>query len=416
MDHPKKRAVVVSLLPDDALVEILSRVPAKSLCRFKCVSKAWHDLITDRLRCKKLPQTLEGFFYTYDVDDNKIHGRDSGGDGGGKEDSGSVSSDCIIFGHFINTLGKFVPLASYSFLLEQPGVESIGLMGSCNGLLLFAHRRDSDNYDSLGYIVCNPATEHWVAVPTSGWEPFPPSDDDENYEAETGYNSPPCTYLIFDPAVSSQFQLVQFWAYNNVVVDEVHTYSSETGVWSERTSEWSLNENMSLLGSTFLNGMLHFSVTRFDIDRELIVAVDGEGKRCRVISGPHKCCDVVFVGQSQGRLHYMTKHRDTTRKMTELSIWVLHDYDAEEWVLKHSVTYFKLFGRMSCQVGYSYSVVDIHPDRNLIYFVQHWDRQLKSYDMDSKEVCTLRTIGVCPQRILPYVPYFAESSALASKH
>ena len=43
---------------------------------------------------------------------------------------------------------------------------------SCNGLLLFGHRRDSDSYDSLGYIVCNPATEQWVTVPSSGWKPF----------------------------------------------------------------------------------------------------------------------------------------------------------------------------------------------------------------------------------------------------
>jgi hypothetical protein len=30
----------VAVLPDDPLVEILSRVPVKSVCRFKCVSKA----------------------------------------------------------------------------------------------------------------------------------------------------------------------------------------------------------------------------------------------------------------------------------------------------------------------------------------------------------------------------------------
>jgi hypothetical protein len=53
----------VAGLPDDALVEILSRLPAKYLCRSKCVSKAWRDLIVDRLRCRKLPLTLEGFFY-----------------------------------------------------------------------------------------------------------------------------------------------------------------------------------------------------------------------------------------------------------------------------------------------------------------------------------------------------------------
>jgi hypothetical protein len=35
-------------LTDDLIVEILSRVPAKSLCRFKCISKHWLSLTNDR--------------------------------------------------------------------------------------------------------------------------------------------------------------------------------------------------------------------------------------------------------------------------------------------------------------------------------------------------------------------------------
>ena len=223
MDGPRRSAAVAALLPDDAIVEILSRVPARSLCRFKCVSKAWRDLIADRFRCKKLPQTLEGFFYAYDDDDNKMRGCSSSDDGGSKGNGGGASSDRVAHGHFINTLGRPVPLASYSFLLEQPGIEAIGLMRSCNGLLLFGHRRDSDTYESLGYIVCNPVTEQWVAVPSSGWEPLYPSDESEDSDSETGYNCPPFTYLIFDPAVSSHFHLVQFWTYDDVFVEEVHT-------------------------------------------------------------------------------------------------------------------------------------------------------------------------------------------------
>jgi len=102
--------------------------------------------------------------------------------------------------------------------------------------------------------------------------------------------------------------------------------------------------------------------------------------------------------------------------MTELSIWVLQDYDTEEWVLKHNVSFMQLFGRTSCQVEHDYSMIAIHPDRNLIFFFQDWDLKLKSYDMDSKEVRTLRTLGVGRQNILPYVPYFKESPVLASKH
>ncbi|XP_022679969.1 uncharacterized protein LOC111256352 [Setaria italica] len=154
--NPKRSEVTVTCPSDDAIVEILSRLPAKL-----------------RFRFKKFPQTLEGFFF-----------------GGSPYEN---------YGHFVDLFGRPSPLvdASFSFLTGLPEIEKINLLGSCNGLLLFGHRRVSDMNDSLGYIVCNPATEQWVAVPSSGWTPSPLDDS-------------ACTYLIFDPAVSSHFQLVQF--------------------------------------------------------------------------------------------------------------------------------------------------------------------------------------------------------------
>jgi hypothetical protein len=173
MDCPKTESgeVAVACPPDDSLVEIFSRLPAKPLFRCKCVSKNWCGLIADRLRCRKFPQTLEGFF---------------AGDG--------VES----YGGFICP-ERPVPLVdpSFSFLTKLPEIKKIVLLDSCNGLVLFGHRRVSDKYSSLGYIVCNPATEEWVSVPSSDWTP----------------------YLIFDPAISPHFQLIQF-RFNKSVLPE----------------------------------------------------------------------------------------------------------------------------------------------------------------------------------------------------
>ncbi|KAK1603468.1 hypothetical protein QYE76_017678 [Lolium multiflorum] len=70
-------------LPEGPLVEILSRVPYRSLCRFKCVSKAWLAFCSSRDIRRRSPQTLSGFFYN---DRSGLHFRNlSGRDAGTQE-------------------------------------------------------------------------------------------------------------------------------------------------------------------------------------------------------------------------------------------------------------------------------------------------------------------------------------------
>ncbi|XP_048565897.1 uncharacterized protein LOC125545881 isoform X3 [Triticum urartu] len=53
----------MATLTDDILADIISRVPYKSTCCCKCVSKRWRDLISHRDHRKKMPQSIVGFFY-----------------------------------------------------------------------------------------------------------------------------------------------------------------------------------------------------------------------------------------------------------------------------------------------------------------------------------------------------------------
>lgn len=371
----KKRTSRAADLTDDFVVEILSLLPSKSLCRFKCVSKSWLSLISDPNNRKKLPQTLAGFFY----------------------ESYSLERFPAVARHFTNVSGRGEPLIDprLPFLPELAVGERIYLLNCCNGLLLWRHF----HVNTLGYFVCNPATEQWVAVPDSGWT--------EKVHAR----------LIFDPVVSSHFHVVQFWEDESENVTGAHIYSSKTGVWSHRASEW-VGEATYLydeLSSVFVNGMLHLIALNGKI-----VAVDGEGKTWKTIPVPQNrdsCLGVNgrgFVGQSQGRLHYMNVYEQDPFK---LSVWVLEDYDTEEWILKHSVSALQLFGEMSCQFEDDYYVVTIHPDCNVIFFVEGWDQKLLYYEMDRNEVRIVCILGDdCEIPYIPYVPLFMESSVLADKH
>ncbi|CAL5078793.1 unnamed protein product [Urochloa decumbens] len=178
----------------------------------------------------------------------------------------------------------------------------------------------------------------------------------------------------------------------------------------------------SMLGWVIVNGMFHIPVYKhywqsqtMDIQ---IAVVDMQGKKSRAFHWPdmNEFAAAVFIGQSQGCLHCITGHRkqeDHGAHVTELSIWVLEDYDATQedndaaqWALKQSVSCLQLFGEISCGVD-DFDVIAIHPDRNLVFFVHRYNWKLMSYDMDSEEVCDLCTLGLGGRLITPYVPYFA---------
>nr|TKW30916.1 hypothetical protein SEVIR_2G070000v2 [Setaria viridis] len=277
MDCSKRRAAALGDLPVDPLVEILCRVPAKSVCRFKCVSKAWRDLIADPHHRKKLPQAMQGLFCVTPDESSKAY---------------SFS--------FIDLAARSVPLdidPSFSFLTELPGIQAL----------------EYSITSSLAYIVCNPTTKEWEAVP-------PCSSHSPTLLT--------CTYLAFDPAVSSHFNLVQFQVETHEEFLSVHAYSSETGTWSDNQID-EQGEEGQLEGwhmvrfnladpsprCPFINGFLNLLV--WDDDEMKIVALDVQGKSRRMIPVPHKV--------------------DTHEGKYKLSIWALQDYDTKEWVLKHNV-------------------------------------------------------------------------------
>ncbi|KAF8723755.1 hypothetical protein HU200_021727 [Digitaria exilis] len=361
-----KKRRVVRLLPDDLVAEILARVSYRSLCRFKSVSRSWRVICSDPAVRRRCHQTLAGFFFRT----APLGGRPS-----------------PYVRHFVNASGRGTPMVdpSLSFLpLDQ---RNACILDSCNGILLCV---------GVGsrYFVCNPATEKWIDLP----------DREAAAPAVRGR----LTHIIrlgFDPAVSSHFSVFvvvngpeAFDGLRNHVRG-VEIYSSETGAWTHRQSEWGAG-TVAGWDSVFFNGTLHLTSP----NSSSLLTVDRDGKMWGRITTP-RVFD--FVGVSKGHLHAV--HINDRRNRDRLSIWVLENYAGQQWILKHTVSATEMFGIRPRSFGdsYSFKVHAIHPEHGLIFLTAGKLSSLMSYNMDEKRVRFIWTLGE-NMSAHPYVPSFSE--------
>ncbi|CAL5090926.1 unnamed protein product [Urochloa decumbens] len=397
------------------------------------ISTAQREVHGDPLHRTDLPPTLKGFFFSGRIDDSDADANAAAGEETEEDDAPPLPYllPAKKYGKFADLLAdSAAPLVdvdpSFAFLTSAlPGTDYIYLIDSRNGLLLFGHLKDAHNTEETGYIICNPATEQWVTVPGCGR--VDPTRRRSSYIMHT--------YLIFDPSVSSHFSVVLFWEDDLMVT--VQAYSSETGEWGsevgpEETELWryrGVHDREHIHGTSLgamVDGMLYLI-----LERNWILQVNAQGMTRGMIPVPGIHLQfsnrVLFVGKSQGRLHCITEEGDdhlfqfplqedgtglfetqSWKKNHGLSVWVLQDLDTQEWVLKGTVSYLQLFGKSTCEGNVDYRVAAMHPDRNLVFFVQHRDCQMISYDIDGQEVQALDNDFHRDYEITPYVPYVSE--------
>jgi F-box interacting protein len=238
--------------------------------------------------------------------------------------------------------------------------------------------------------VCNPASEKWVMLPDGSWA---------SGEVRTAR-------LGFDPAASSHFHVVEYVEDEDEYITGVDIYSSKTGSWSSSESEWSDNARLcDGSRSVFLNGIMHSLVFRNEI-----VAVDMEGKRWRTIPTPPSD-NFGFIHQAHGHLLFFDMDHNEANK---LLVWILEDYDTDEWIVKYTISTLGLFGGKKLRFDFDYQVIAVHPESNLVFFVYGWDNTLMAYEMGCREVCVIRNLGTDSRG--PYLPYVPFSDSLADEH
>ncbi|CAM0902455.1 unnamed protein product [Alopecurus aequalis] len=386
-------ATAATLFTDDLILEVLSRLPARSVRRFKCVSTPWRDLIADPLHRKKLPQTLAGFLYTTYKPGAWSH-------------------------HFASVSGGAAPFdPSLPFLQPASKYKHITHVDTCNGLLLcacFNKETPDANKDEFRYVVCNPATGRWIELPP---------------QSQAWANRFHCTArLAFDPTLSSHFHVLEFFEpihYAGSYVTGVDIFSSQTGAWIHRDNGWAGQIRLFRgTRSVFFRGMLHLvgRLKPIDIDGGesalvVLLLVDMEGKLWRTIGLPFGS-NFEAIGISQGCLYYAgttsqlhfsnsNKKNTSLASTTNITLWCLENYDSKVWVLKHCTTIDEPLGItwVECRV------LAIHPDCSTVFLVPIGGDMLV-YDMKHRKFAHVIKLEEQNLRIyLPYVPLFSEALA-----
>ncbi|XP_047086132.1 putative F-box protein At3g18330 [Lolium rigidum] len=376
-DHPE------GSLPAEVLMEILSHVPYKSLCRFKCVSKPWLAFCSEPDICKRCPQTLSGFFYNY---------------------GGRVS--------FHNLSGRGPPMVDPSLPFLRGSYDRFEVKQCCGGLLLcecWESRHEEDKHD---FVVCNPITGKWTVLPPILWQ--------NTWDGDPVRFQPIEIFLGFDAAVPSCFTVFVPLTYYEEEFTEMAIYSSKTRRWITVEGD----PTTQLVGNSecvFLNGTMHLATKDGSI-----VSVDAKGEEWCEIDMPNHMegsrRSKVSIGQSQGRLHVWQISNDDDDDAGDddydnddygdgdghLYVWVLKDYDSEKWRLKCNVRVSELFKRECGEDDFSYTAFAIHPESNCIFLTDK-DETTLSYDMDNLKVKVVRNFQEF-QDALPYTPCFAEWS------
>ncbi|KAI8020369.1 F-box protein [Camellia lanceoleosa] len=225
----------------DLLTQILIRVPAKSIIRFKSVSKRWLSLISDsqfasdHARRNHHSSVSALYFYSNRWSPD--------------EQLQSVS----IAGHqtLLPTLSFLdgVVVSSSATTIER----------SCNGLILC-----SNGFRKPPYIVCNLTTKKFSLLPEIG----PTSSE--------SYRKNAAAFLAFDPSKSPHYKVLLFrYSYaNNGSWVEIEIYSSQTSSWKHIYVPDP--RDVPFKFSVFWNGAIHcisyanFHV-RFEVEEEKLI-------------------------------------------------------------------------------------------------------------------------------------------------
>ncbi|KAK6237948.1 hypothetical protein QUC31_003417 [Theobroma cacao] len=287
----------------DAVSSILSRLPLKSLLRFKSVSKEWYSLINDlyfiKLHHRQSVETKVNIIIKEIRSDKFL----------------STNFDGINFNNPTTIDHSLKHLSG----CDEGGIDVL-LFGSCNGLVCLIN--------SMTIVLWNISTRDYKIILNKSWK-----ERDAWWKISNFYG------FGYD-TINDDYKIVK-------VVQEVDsltdTLISEAKIYSLKTNTWRRGEEIpyyfcypSVMG-TFVCGALHWNAIKEKIwgYPRSIIAFDVETENYGLIelldNMENQTYDVV-VGALQGCLCAIATHFNDT-----INIWMMKDYGVKEsWTMLYS--------------------------------------------------------------------------------
>ncbi|XP_058198130.1 F-box/kelch-repeat protein At3g06240-like [Rhododendron vialii] len=301
-------------LPQDILTDVLSRLPVKTLCRFKCVSSSWSSLISD-------PNFAETHLNRSKTQSPKY-----------------FESKAIIISSSQNLYSvDFSDINPTATKLDFPTMEQhaadkwvipIRVWSSCNGLLLVSHQVVNPNFFLL-----NPSTRECKKLPTPPPVLYPAGKFYVLYYG-VGYDSS-----------TDDYKVVMTSSYNTggIEIMIVTVYSLKTNAWRRIQDAHYL-----LVGSSrgvFFDGCLHCLCLRSG--SIVIVAFNLSDEIFREVPLPASLeilnCHVGVVG---GCLCLVDR-----RTCNQTEVWIMEEYGVGQSWTKFTIEYLTPSLRLLCKVA-----------------------------------------------------------------
>ncbi|CAM8908646.1 unnamed protein product [Rhodiola kirilowii] len=309
-------------IPHDIMVDILSRLPAKSLLKFRCVCKSWNSMIRNQKFTEfHLKRTMANAsqqrvllsvkpFWSIKYDD--------------LDDFGKDGFDVIIKKDTPSSLGCLGSNNDFE------------LVGHCNGLICIVLRKGRRSHqDPIERTFClwNPSTNECWQIS---------SDDVANDIVSSNsmfrgeyYNRFEIFGFGYDLTIDD-YKIVRLISYDELDVVQVEIFTIGRRTW--RKEEFHLDYVVNLLSydrihdCLFLNGALHWINTLYYVEQKEILSFNLEQEQLQVMRIDRHAIKSLFNRTNlrviSGKLVLVTNPGDT-------EIWVMDEYGVEtSWTKK----------------------------------------------------------------------------------